>query len=120
MWSKKPQPEFTSDTPLPSKFKDNSISVSLVVPCIKDDAQLNANGRVTGITFNWMNKTNSIVTKWTPKVDGKLMILTANSRSGNKAYMNSENEVVEIANSPVQPVSVIPTLAILYTSYYTN
>lgn len=86
------------------------LSVSLVVPCIKDDAQLNANGRVTGVKFNWMNQTNSIVTKWTPKVDGKLMILTANSRSGNKAYMNSENDVVEIANSPVQPVSVIPTL----------
>ena len=87
------------------------ISVSLVVPSVKDTESLvpESNTRVTGITFNWMNQKNSIVTKWTTKVDGKLMIITANSNSKDKAYINSSNDVVKLDSNVVQPLSVIPT-----------
>ena len=88
------------------------ISVSLVRPHVKDNEKLTpeTNKRVTGITFNWMNQTNSIVTKWTPKVDGKLMILTAHSRSNNRGYIDTKNNVKKVDTNIVQPLSVIPTL----------
>lgn len=92
--------------------KPKKISVSLVRPSVKDNEQLipEANNRVTGITFNWMNQTNSIVTKWTPKVDGKLMILTAHSKANSRGYIDAKDNVKKIDTNIVQPLSVIPTL----------
>lgn len=88
------------------------ISVSLVRPNVKDDESLDpkTNSRVTEVTFNWMNQTNSIVTKWTPKVDGKLMILTSHSKSSTRGYIDSSNNVNKLDTNTVQPLSVIPTL----------
>lgn len=92
--------------------KPKKISVSLVRPNVRDDESLDPkiNSRVTGITFNWMNQTNSIVTKWTPKVDGKLMILTAHSKSSSRGYIGADNKVTKLDTNTVQPLSVIPTL----------
>lgn len=88
------------------------ISVVLVRPSVKDTEQLtpDKNTKVTGITFNWMNQTNSIVTKWTPKVDGKLMILTAHSKANIRGYIDVKNNVKKIDTNVVQPLSVIPVL----------